>query len=192
MREDAQGNQYGMCVFEDGSECDEWAYYRGECAPGSTEAVTPTEASPSYVNEVYGFSFNPSSDWAIEGFEDYLLFTRPGYRLFVGYQWADEDPKPFRTGMPQGEFQDAGNATLLGQPIPKQVLVWEGKNKVVNYGGRIKAGSLILVFYLDGVETEEISYGEINIPQEIMDEADQIVASFTLTSGEQPTLEFNP
>ena len=34
VRSDAEGNQYGICVFEDGSECDEWAFFRGECAPG--------------------------------------------------------------------------------------------------------------------------------------------------------------
>ncbi len=38
-RTDAQGNQYGVCIFPDGSECDEWAYYRGECKPA---AVTPS------------------------------------------------------------------------------------------------------------------------------------------------------
>jgi hypothetical protein len=27
------GGTQGFCVFDDGSECDEWAYYRGECAP---------------------------------------------------------------------------------------------------------------------------------------------------------------
>ncbi len=31
MRKDAQGNEYGVCIFEDGSECDEWAFFRGEC-----------------------------------------------------------------------------------------------------------------------------------------------------------------
>lgn len=25
--------QVGFCVFPDGSECEEWAYYRGECVP---------------------------------------------------------------------------------------------------------------------------------------------------------------
>ncbi len=34
IREDETGGQYGVCVFEDGSECDEWAYFRGECEPG--------------------------------------------------------------------------------------------------------------------------------------------------------------
>lgn len=26
--------QYGVCVFDDGSRCEEWRYFRGECAPG--------------------------------------------------------------------------------------------------------------------------------------------------------------
>jgi putative hemolysin len=34
MRTDASGSQAGICVFPDGSECDEWAYYRDECSPG--------------------------------------------------------------------------------------------------------------------------------------------------------------
>jgi putative hemolysin len=33
IRTAADGSQYGVCVFPDGSECDEWAYYRGECGP---------------------------------------------------------------------------------------------------------------------------------------------------------------
>ena len=28
----------GVCVFPDGSECDEWAFYRGTCAPGDSLA----------------------------------------------------------------------------------------------------------------------------------------------------------
>ncbi len=31
MRKDEQGNEYGVCIFDDGSECDEWAFFRGEC-----------------------------------------------------------------------------------------------------------------------------------------------------------------
>jgi len=29
----ADGSQSGFCIFPDGSECDEWAFYRGECGP---------------------------------------------------------------------------------------------------------------------------------------------------------------
>jgi protein-disulfide isomerase len=28
--------QMGFCIFSDGSECEEWAYYRDECTPGGT------------------------------------------------------------------------------------------------------------------------------------------------------------
>lgn len=31
VRAAAGGDQYGVCIFADGSECDEWAFYRGEC-----------------------------------------------------------------------------------------------------------------------------------------------------------------
>jgi len=34
IRTAADGGQYGMCIFADGSECLDWAFYRGECGPG--------------------------------------------------------------------------------------------------------------------------------------------------------------
>jgi len=34
IRTDSQGGQYGVCVFSDGSECEEWDYFNGECLPG--------------------------------------------------------------------------------------------------------------------------------------------------------------
>jgi putative hemolysin len=37
----ADGSQPEICTFPDGSTCDEWAYFRGECGP----AVATTEAS---------------------------------------------------------------------------------------------------------------------------------------------------
>jgi putative hemolysin len=191
IRTDAEGGQYGVCIFEDGSKCEEWTFYRGECKPGQPEPAPSPASVPAYVNETYGFSFDPPSGWTIEGYEDYLLFRRPGYQVFVGFQPAGEEPKPFRTGMPSGEFVDGGTVNLLGQPVPKQILVSNGKNKVVAYDGRIKIGDLILVIFLDAVETPEVSYDDLDIPAEIMEEADQIIASFALTSGEIPSLELN-
>ena len=34
MRTTAEGTT-GYCIFDDGTECEEWAYYRGECQPGT-------------------------------------------------------------------------------------------------------------------------------------------------------------
>ena len=34
LRQDALGGVAGVCIFPDGSECDEWAYFRNECKPG--------------------------------------------------------------------------------------------------------------------------------------------------------------
>jgi putative hemolysin len=53
------GSQYGVCIFPDGSECEEWAFYRGECVPvpeKSTGDADRSIANPSSVNcEQKGF-----------------------------------------------------------------------------------------------------------------------------------------
>ena len=36
IRQGKDGGQYGVCIFEDGSECEEWAFFRDECTPGET------------------------------------------------------------------------------------------------------------------------------------------------------------
>ena len=52
IRTATDGSQNGICVFPDGSTCDEWAYYRGECGVATPKSqppaltVTPT-AKPS-------------------------------------------------------------------------------------------------------------------------------------------------
>jgi len=36
----ADGSQTSVCIFPDGSTCDEWAYFRGECGPATPESPT--------------------------------------------------------------------------------------------------------------------------------------------------------
>jgi len=84
IRTDAQGGQYGVCVFEDGSECDEWAFFRGECKPGteqeqpeSTQVPVELPAPPSdwqiYVNDDAGYRFYypPAAAIAEQGVEGF-------------------------------------------------------------------------------------------------------------------------
>ncbi|MCA2002436.1 MAG: DUF333 domain-containing protein [Chloroflexi bacterium] len=40
-RLDASGNAYGVCIFPNGSECDEWAFYNGQCKPAEENEAAP-------------------------------------------------------------------------------------------------------------------------------------------------------
>ena len=53
------GSQYGVCMFEDDTECEEWAYYRGECKPGDMDVAPAPTASPAGIA-------NPASTYCVE------------------------------------------------------------------------------------------------------------------------------
>ncbi|TAK13587.1 MAG: DUF333 domain-containing protein [Anaerolineae bacterium] len=73
FRQDASGGTYGMCIFPDGSECEEWAYFREECAPGDSLASTapaPTAEVAAdgwlvYRDADLGYSFHYPADAVI-------------------------------------------------------------------------------------------------------------------------------
>jgi len=43
------GSQYGVCVFPNGSQCEEWAYMRGNCSPAAANA-SGNATPPVYLN----------------------------------------------------------------------------------------------------------------------------------------------
>jgi putative hemolysin len=76
IRTNADGSQTGYCIFADGSECDEWAYYRAECSPWSA-SVPPTETASvqewnTYSNEYLGYSFQYPPDALVTTNDDPL------------------------------------------------------------------------------------------------------------------------
>ena len=77
LRTAADGGTFGVCVFQDKSECEEWAYFRNECKPGDSllsptgtpvvistplvEVATAEMASDGwfvYRNPDFGYSFH--------------------------------------------------------------------------------------------------------------------------------------
>jgi putative hemolysin len=62
IRTDPQGGQYGVCVFPDGSECHEWAYYRKCNAPqncdGDCNCPWPCPKRIIYVDDDGPADFN--------------------------------------------------------------------------------------------------------------------------------------
>lgn len=83
IRSAPDGSQFGACIFPDGSECDEWAYFRGECGPsgqsgGPTEATlvpaaeTASDGCRIYRDERLGYSFHYPADAEIVSNDDPL------------------------------------------------------------------------------------------------------------------------
>ena len=72
IRTASDGSQTGYCIFPDGSECDEWMYYRGECGP-SDSSPQPTDEIvddwQTYRNDLLGYSFQYPAD-AVIGIDD--------------------------------------------------------------------------------------------------------------------------
>jgi putative hemolysin len=188
-RKDASGGEYGVCVFPDGSECDSWAFFRGECRPGESASAPEPAPGPVYVNETYGFSFNPKVPWAISDQTHLLQFRNQNYILSVGYRWKDEEAASFYPER-EGDMLETNPAILLGQSLPKYFIVSEGKVKQVDYGENIGVSDLRLDIWLDYDQSQPIDSAAFEMPPEIIAQADAILASFSLTSGETPTLEF--
>jgi len=67
IRTAADGSQSGVCIFPDGSECDEWAYFRGECNPGNASGTVPaptggaSSPQPSTLSRVEEITFQSGS-----------------------------------------------------------------------------------------------------------------------------------
>lgn len=68
IRTAKDSGQSGMCVFPDKSECDEWAFFRGECKPGGWL---------SYHHPSLGYNFQYPSDARIEAAPGSVTITGP-------------------------------------------------------------------------------------------------------------------
>jgi len=95
------GSQSGVCIFPDGSTCDEWAYFRGECDPAAPIIPAPvltieatTDASGGYMPP--GTS-EPIADWrgviksTVPGaqYDDYFELWTNGQIIYFGIDSQD-------------------------------------------------------------------------------------------------------
>jgi len=85
MRQAADGSVAGFCHFSDGSECDEWAYFRGECRPGVQESPTPavlqsptTEVTVEAATEGSGGYMEPGTSEEFSDWWGVIKTTEPG------------------------------------------------------------------------------------------------------------------
>jgi putative hemolysin len=150
IRTAADGSQSGACVFPDGSECDEWSYFRKECGPASqsgstsspTEIPTPFPIDPAdyqgwwtYTHPTYGFSIMLPEDWIVEEtttfdplMNGHTLNLHPKYdvekeNIRMTFRRIGEDVHLWPTGVGQGEFLPQGTLDVAGQPAQRVLLV---------------------------------------------------------------------
>jgi len=102
IRTAADGSQEGICIFPDGSTCEEWAYYRGECGPAVQESPTPAivvEATTEASGDDSGGD-NPGS------------FMPPGATEELADWWG-----VIKSNEPGAQFDDYFERRDLGQVI---------------------------------------------------------------------------
>lgn len=156
---------------------------------GLLEAATPGWIS--YTNADYGFSFHYPSTWTIQGAPNMLQLTRQSLTLMIGYKWASEIVRLGPGNLPAGDFITKNTIKFLEQEVQREVLVSGGKEKAAFYtlpgnfeipvntgqaGGTSQVG---LVFAIS-LQVFDTDYQQIDIPEIIQNETDQIVASFIL------------
>jgi putative hemolysin len=78
--------QYGVCIFPDGTECDEWAFFRGECAPGTPKAGDPAASLTVEVPEL-GLVFSPPPGYSRMG-SDWVWVSDQSPTTRVGLVWG--------------------------------------------------------------------------------------------------------
>jgi putative hemolysin len=77
LQQDATGGVAGVCFFPDGSACDEWAYFRGECGPAAPLSLT-TAMPPEPTLNASGGLMLPGTAEEIADWWGVIKSTDPG------------------------------------------------------------------------------------------------------------------
>ena len=123
IRTAPDGSQNGICIFPNGSECDEWAYFRGECLPASMETPTTSPESENngwttYTNDVLGYSFQYPADAQITTNDDplkSLSISGPGMGTETWVISHPADRAEYRPPVGVDLFQWLTDNYLLGE-----------------------------------------------------------------------------
>jgi putative hemolysin len=78
IRTAADGSQSGVCIFPDGSSCDEWAYFRGECGPAAQKSPTPAINVEASIANASGGYMPPGTSEKIADWWGVIKSTAPG------------------------------------------------------------------------------------------------------------------
>ena len=154
IRTAADGSQSGVCVFPDGSTCDEWAYYRGECGPAAQKSQTPAmsvdataEASGGTEEQASGGYMPPGTAEEITDWWGVIKSTEPGAQYDDYFERQDLGQQFIYFGIDS-----------MDSAVQSQIDALRDSGKIVHLYGTLLSnmpdynGSQILV---DRIEVEE-------------------------------------
>jgi hypothetical protein len=150
-------------------------------AEATAEPLTTIE----YSNEENGISFNYPTNWAMEEEANVLILRNGSIMLRIAYRRAGEQVALWtRTGIPAGDFTPLDDpVSFLGQTLAKGGLVYEDRLKMVFYGGPpvsiVETKAMEFNITLDDQESD---YLTLDIPNDVVAEAEAILASFEVES----------
>ncbi len=142
------GSQSGICVFPDGSTCDEWAYFRGDCSPSaqilptasiSDEAIQKDSNDEAGENASGGYMAPGTSEeiadwWGVikstpsgAEFDDYFERQDMGQIIYFGIDSMD----PVLKSQIE-ELQDTGKIVHLYGTLFSNVLDYNGSQILVD------------------------------------------------------------
>jgi len=98
IKKDDTGGEYGLCTFKDGSECEEWQYFRSECQPG-IKVTSP--ARDAQIQSPLAIEGEARGTWFFEASFPVKLVDENNNVLAAGAataqsDWMTEDYVPFK------------------------------------------------------------------------------------------------
>lgn len=148
----------------------------------------------TYTNPEWGFALQYPPSWSVTKVNDEasaapssrsVWLAKGTVTLVIGFRQIDEAPPDIGTSVPAGDLETRGSVQMLGRDVPRQVLVFEGKDKVVFYGHPgvfINAGRLEFATRLD--DFAQVDYRIIELSQGLQDEAELILSSLEVFGRE--------
>lgn len=141
----ADGSQKGVCIFPDGSACDEWAFFRGECDPAKqsdspSSSPTVTVSTQMVTNETFDYCFVYPQGFTQQAYNNQVEVVGPHSGqggLAAGLVWidvtdaqgrtaqeiADEDVKAFGGSPKRSTVMLGGEDALVLDGMPGQDLI---------------------------------------------------------------------
>jgi len=108
IRTAIDGSQNGICIFPDGSTCDEWAFFRGECGPAAQKSPLPSMTVATTTEPSGG---GPGGNGGIEG-NPSTGFKAPGTTEEIADWWG-----VLKSTEPGAQYDDYFERQDLGQVI---------------------------------------------------------------------------